>query len=116
MGRHVAGNQLQYHVAAILATLAHQHPVIAILPMQGQAHGHAEVGQFQGEALAVGDADRFTPLQGLGEVQRHADALIAQAFGRGFDEQRQRLEVARVLADERARHIGSWLKAAGRRQ
>jgi hypothetical protein len=81
--------------------------------MQGQAHRHAEVGQFDHETLGSATY-RLAPLQGLGEVQRHADALVAQAFGGGLDMQRQGLEVARVLSDERTRHVGSFLRRGGR--
>ncbi|MOA13465.1 hypothetical protein D3C78_1335190 [compost metagenome] len=86
VGRHVTGDQLEHHVATVLPTLTHQHPVVAILPMQGQAHRDPEIGQFQGKSFAVADRDRPTTLQGLGEIQRPADALVAQAFRSRFDE------------------------------
>ena len=110
MGRDVAGDQLEHHVATVLAALAHQHPVVLVLPVQGQAYRDAEVRQFQGEAFGIWYLDRLAPLQGLGEVERHADALVAQAFGGGFDVQRQCLEVAGVLSYERSRHVGSFLR------
>ena len=110
VSRDIAGNQLEHHIAAILAALAHQHPVVAVLPVQGQAHRDSEVGQLQGEALIVGHRHRAPALQGLGEVQRHSDALVAQAFGSRFDEQGQGLEVAGVLSNERSRHLGSFLR------
>ncbi|MGP1667171.1 MAG: recombinase family protein [Rhodanobacter sp.] len=114
MGGDIAGNQLEYHVATVLAALAHQHPVILVLPMQGQTHRHAEVGQLEGETLRVCHFYRLAPLQGLGKVERHADALVAQAFGGGFDMQWQSLEVAGVFSYERSRHVGSFLRRGGR--
>ncbi|MNP78935.1 hypothetical protein D3C76_1766630 [compost metagenome] len=86
MGWHVAGNQLEHHVAAVLPPLAHQHPVIAILPMQCQAYRNPEIGQFNGKPILVGDVHRTPTLEDLGKIQRPPDALITQAFGSRFDE------------------------------
>ncbi|MCY1445035.1 hypothetical protein D9M71_615350 [compost metagenome] len=86
MGGHVTGDQLEHHIATVLPALAHQHPIVAILPMQGQAHRNPEVGQLQGKPFAVADRHRSTTLQSLGKIQRPADALISQAFGGRFDE------------------------------
>ena len=55
VGRYVTRNQLEYGVAAVFALLAHHHPVILALQLQGQAHRHAEVGQLHGKVLAVGN-------------------------------------------------------------
>ncbi len=102
--RYVAGNQLEDHVAAVLAPLPHQHPERLALPAQRQAHRHAEVGQFAGEMQRIGNFDRAPALQHFAEIERPADALVAQPFGAGFDEQWQRLEGGGVLADQGLRH------------
>ena len=36
--RYITGNQFQYHIATVLSALTHQYPVIAVLPMQREAH------------------------------------------------------------------------------
>ncbi|MNN62850.1 hypothetical protein D3C81_1781830 [compost metagenome] len=108
MGWHVAGNQLEHRVAPVLPALAHQHPMLAALPLDGQAHGHAEVGQFGGEVLRVGHVHRPPAVQHLLEVQRQAEGLVDQAVRAGFHQQRQGLESGRVLAGERSGHGGSF--------
>ncbi len=110
MGRDITRDQLEYDVAAVLTTLADQHPVIAILPTDGQANGHPQIGQLGGETFGVRHVDLAPPLQGLREVHRHADALVAQAFRSGLDKQRQGLEVAGILPDQCSRHNGSFLR------
>ena len=104
VGGHIARDQFQHHIAAILAALSHQYPIVAAMPMQGQAYRYAQVGQLGHKVVAVLQLDRLAPLQRLGEVQRHADALVGEAVVRGLDMQGQGLEVARVLADQRTRH------------
>ncbi|MCY1181965.1 hypothetical protein D9M73_225000 [compost metagenome] len=85
MGRYIPRYQLEHDIATVLAALTHQHPIIAILPVQCQPDGNPEVGQLHGKSLAVADIHPFAPLQGLGEVQGHANAVIAKAFGCRFD-------------------------------
>src|SRR5207253_9030307 len=103
-------DQLEHDITTVLTSLANQNPVITILPMQGQTNRYPEVGQFERKTLGVSDHDRATTLQGLRKIQRHPDALIAQAFGSRFDDQRQGFEVAGVLSNERARHLSSFLR------
>ncbi|MCY1418954.1 hypothetical protein D9M71_345280 [compost metagenome] len=102
--RHVTGNQLEHTVAAILALLADQQPVVATLPVESQAHGYAEVGQLAGKVLGGVDLQRTAPLEHLAEVQRGAERLVDQALCGGFDMQRLGLEGARVLAGENPGH------------
>ena len=110
VGRYVARDQFEYYVPPILAPLAHQHPIITALPVQRQANGYAKVGQLQRKPLGVGDLDRAAFLQGLCKVQGPADRLVAQPFGRGLDKQRQGFKVTGVFANQRTRHVGSFLR------
>ncbi|MDT4853624.1 hypothetical protein FQZ97_878980 [compost metagenome] len=109
VGGHVAGDQLEHHVAPVEAPLAHQYPVVPALPGQGQAHRNPQVGQLHGEALVVAHLDRTAPAEHLAEIQRPTQALVAQSFRAGLDEQGQGLEGAGVFAVERARHVDSWM-------
>ena len=113
VGRHVAGNQLEHVVLAIRALLAHQDPVIAALPVQGQAYRDAEVGQFDAEAMRVIDGDRPPAGQHLAEVERQAEALVTQPLAAGLDPQRQGLEVTGKFAEQGSRH-GASLRGSGR--
>src|SRR5690606_33321193 len=102
----VAGNQFEHHVAPVPALLADQHPVLAALPAEGQAHRDAEVGQFDGEMLGVRYFYRTPSLDDFAEVQGSAEALITQAVRAGFDTQGQCLERGRAFAYQNFRH---WL-------
>ena len=99
-----------------------RHPLYVQLVQAPDEHGVAGPGRqlpqpgLQGaihraeEPLAVGHRHRAAPVQGLGKIERHADALVTQAFGGGFDVQRQCFEVAGVFSYERSRHVGSFLR------
>ncbi|MCY1307500.1 hypothetical protein D9M70_574250 [compost metagenome] len=82
--------------------------MLAALPLDGQAHRHAEVGQLGGEMLRISHIHRPPAVQHLLEVQRQAEGLVDQAVRAGFHQQRQCLESGRVLAGEHSGHGGSF--------
>src|SRR5690606_2855299 len=72
---------------------------------EGQTHRDAEVGQFDGKRIGVGDAYRTATLDHFTESQRPAEALVTEVVGSGLDVQRQRLECRGALAQQDCRHV-----------